>query len=193
MSEHIKKIIRETVPVNDLQLQEILSHFTFQKFKKNELILREGSVCRDLYFIDQGMIRTFIVHEGSEVTTWVALPGTIETSAKSFLRQIPSDFSLQAIQDCEVLVLNRDNYYKLLETNKAFNILAGKMLEGFYLRVEDKFYSYLFLSAAERLEKMQQQFPDHFRLVPLKYLASILRVKPETLSRLRKRRSRRGN
>src|SRR5687768_5126531 len=118
MSEHIKKIIRETVSVNDLQLQEILSHFTFQKFKKNELILREGSVCRELYFIDQGMIRTFIVHKGSEVTTWVALPGTIETSAKSFLRQIPSDFSLQAIQDCEVLALTRDNYYKLLETNK---------------------------------------------------------------------------
>jgi CRP-like cAMP-binding protein len=193
MYERLKNLIRKNVPVNDEGLSEILRHFYSRKFAKNELIVREGGVCQHLVFIDEGMIRTFVVREGTEVTTWVALPGTIETCSNSFFRQVPSDFSLQAITDCDVLMLSRADYYSLLDKSSTFNSFARVMMESFYLRMEDKFYSYLFLSASERLEKMQHHFPEHFRLVPLKHLASILRIKPETLSRLRKRRSQRVN
>jgi CRP-like cAMP-binding protein len=180
-----KKVINENSLVSEDALTEIITRFSLKKFNKKTLIVKEGSVCRQFFFINKGMIRTFVNHKGNEVTTWVALPGTIETSAQSFLKEIPSEINLEAITDCEVLFMNRADYYFLIENNRSFNAFALQMLENFYLRVEDKFYSYLFLSAEERLKKMQTQFPDHFDQVPLKYLASILRIKPETLSRLR--------
>jgi CRP/FNR family transcriptional regulator, anaerobic regulatory protein len=182
----IKNITRNET-VNESQLTEILERFSLRKIKKKTMLIREGTICNEFYFINQGMIRTFIYDDGNEVTTWVALPGTIETSAQSFIRQTPSLVNLQAVNDCELLVMNRQDYYHLLNNNKTFNSFAIQMLENFYLRVEDKFYSYLFLSAADRFRKMKAQFPQHFKEVPLKYLASILRVKPETLSRLRKK------
>jgi CRP-like cAMP-binding protein len=166
---------------------EITERFQVQKFTKKSLILKEGSICRNIYFINKGMIRTFVNHDGNEVTTWIALPGTIETAAQSFLRSVPSTSNLQAIADCEVLVMNREDYYTLIHQHEAFNLFAHRMMENFYLRIEDRFHSYLFLSAEERFRKMKDQYPEHFANVPLKYLASILRIKPETLSRLRRK------
>jgi CRP/FNR family transcriptional regulator, anaerobic regulatory protein len=182
-----KKTFSSIVDARDSDLNMILTKFSIEKVKKKELLVREGQVCRQLYFINNGMIRTSVNHDGADITTWVALPGTIETSAASFLHQLPSRFSLETITDCELLVIKMDDYCHLLKENSCFNIFAMKMLENFYLRMEDKFYSYLFLTAEERYLKMQSQFPEHFKMVPLKYLASILRIQPETLSRLRRK------
>jgi CRP-like cAMP-binding protein len=178
--------IKATTNVDDLLLQDILLRFKKRKIEKKTFVVQEGRYCKDIFFINAGMVRTFIRHQEKEITTWVALPGTIETSALSFLKESPSEISLQAITECDLLVMNRKDYYHLLKTNAVFNDFAFRLMEDFYLRMENKFYSYLFLSAEERFIRMQRQFPEHFKHVPLKYLASILRIKPETLSRLRK-------
>jgi CRP-like cAMP-binding protein len=182
-----KRAIEQKGHIKDKDLAEITSRFQLKKFEKKTLIIKEGTICKHFFFINSGMIRTFVNHDGTEVTTWVALPGTIETAAQSFVTETPAKINLEAVTDCEVLSMTRDQYYFLLKHNQPFNTFALHMLENFYLRVEDKFYSYLFLSAEERFKKMQEQFPEHFDQVPLKYLASILRIKPETLSRLRKK------
>jgi len=182
-----KTIFGQQFPGKEADFSLITEQFQFKKVSRKTMILKEGSVCKEFFFINSGMIRTFINHDGEDVTTWVALPGTIETSAQSFLKQTPSSLNLQAITDCELLVMSRESYYHLLQTNPVFNRLAIQMIENFYLRIEDRFHSYLFLSAEERFRKMKTQYPFHFDKVPLKYLASILRIKPETLSRLRKK------
>jgi CRP-like cAMP-binding protein len=187
MYELFTSKLRTSGEVDDEALRDILEKFKIKKIKKKTLIVREGSLCKNLFFINTGMVRTYVQHQEKEITTWVALPGTIETSAQSFLKQIPSEVSLQAITDCELLSMSRDHYYDLLKVNPTFNEFAFSLLEDFYLRMENKFYSYLFLSAEDRFIQMQRQFPEHFNHVPLKYLASILRIKPETLSRLRKK------
>lgn len=153
------------------------------------MIVHESEICSQLYFIESGMIRTFLDRDGEQITTWVALQGTIETSAKSFIREIPSEISLEALTECHLLVIDRQHYYALLRDNKAFNSFAIKLMENFYLRIEDKFYSSLSLSAEERFIKFMREYPEHAKKVPLKYLASILRMTPETLSRLRKKKT----
>jgi CRP/FNR family transcriptional regulator, anaerobic regulatory protein len=192
MHELLLSLVNRMVVVSKKDVKEIVSRFHYKKIKKRSVLVEEGSICKSIFFINSGMIRTCINHDGDEVTTWVALPGTIETSSQSFLKREPSRVYLQAIADSEVLILTRNDYYSLLQSNPAFREFALRMMEQFYLRAEDKFYSYLFLSAEERFLKMSAEFPEHFRQVPLKYLASILRIKPETLSRLRKKQSRKS-
>jgi CRP-like cAMP-binding protein len=179
--------IKNLMPVAENDLHAILERFKFKTLAKNTIMVEQGKICKEIFFINKGMVRTFVNHDGTEITNWVALPGTIETSAQSFIRKIPSPFNLQAVTDTEVLMIKRDYYYDLLGRDRLFNEVVLKMMEEFYLRMEDKFYSYLFLSAEARLVKMQKQFPEHFKVVPLKYLASILRIQPATLSRLRKK------
>jgi CRP-like cAMP-binding protein len=178
---------KKLAPASEKDILDIVARFRPKTFLKNATLVEQGKLCTEIFFINSGMIRTFVNYDGTEVTNWVALPGTIETSAQSFIKKIPSPFHLQALTDTDVLAIKRDDYYSLLRENHLFNDLVLKMMEDFYLRMEDKFYSYLFLSAEARLRKMQQQFPEHFKVVPLKYLASILRIQPATLSRLRKK------
>jgi CRP-like cAMP-binding protein len=164
---------------------EIVRYFTPKKFPRHHVLAREGEVCGQLFFIQSGMIRTYLHGDGEQITTWVALPGTIETPARSFLRHEPSVITLETLTDCELMMLERDAYYALLSSHAGFNTFAMRLLEDFYLRMEDKFYSSLSLTAEERFLKFLRQFPEHAQKVPLKYLASILRMTPETLSRLR--------
>jgi CRP-like cAMP-binding protein len=182
-----KEVFERHVPFDKKDFDSITERFELKTVARKKLLVKEGTVCKHFFFINKGMIRSFVDHDGDDVTTWVALPGTIETAAQSFVKKKPSAINLEALADCELLSMKREDYYFLLTHNKSFNAFAIGLLENFYLRVEDKFYSYLFLSAEERFKKMQAQFPDHFDQVPLKYLASILRIKPETLSRLRSR------
>jgi CRP/FNR family transcriptional regulator, anaerobic regulatory protein len=182
-----ENMVIELSPDERSAFQKVIEGFETKSVGKKTLLVCEGTVCKHLYLIKTGMIRTFVNHDGDEVTTWVALAGTIETSAQSFLSQTASKVNVETLSDCELTLIDRSQYDQLLKSNTAFNEFAIRMLERFYLRMEDKFYSYLFLSAEERYKKMSSQFPGHFEQVPLKYLASILRIKPETLSRLRKK------
>lgn len=122
-----------------------------------------------------------------EVTTWVAIPGLFDTSAHSFLKQVPSVTNIQAIADSDLLVISYELYQHLVSEVPEGKALVLKIMQQYYLQLEEMFYSCLSLSALERYQKMLQQYPEHFRQVPLKYLASMLRVRQATLSRIRRK------
>ncbi len=159
----------------------------FRSIKKREFLIKEGEICRDLYFINKGMVRTYLIQDGIEVTTWVALAGNFDTSAHSFLKGIPSLTNLQAITDCELIFISKNAYKRVLSTLPEGKDLALNILEDYYINLENMFYSCLSLPAIERYNKLGELFPEHFRCVPQKYLASMIRVKEATLSRLRKK------
>jgi CRP-like cAMP-binding protein len=187
------KTLKTVSKLSDESFDTLSDIVGFRSLKKKEFLIREGEVCRDLYFINKGMIRTYLIHEGIEVTTWVALAGNFDTSAHSFLKSTPSLTNLQAITDCELIVISKDAYDKALATLPEGRGMAMSILQDYYINLENMFYSCLSLPATERYTKLGELFPEHFRCVPQKYLASMIRVKEATLSRLRKRLSRPGH
>jgi CRP-like cAMP-binding protein len=181
------KTLKRLSKLSDESFDKLTQTLEFRTVKKKEFLVREGEICRDLYFINKGMIRTYLINEGIEVTTWVALAGNFDTSAHSFLKGIPSLANLQAITDCDLIFISKSAYDQVLATLPEAKDLTLSILQEYYINLENMFYSCLALPATERYNKLGELFPEHFKYVPQKYLASMIRVREATLSRLRKK------
>lgn len=182
-----RKTINRLSHLSNDSFDKLHSILEFRSLKKREFLIREGEICRDLYFINKGMVRTYLIEEGVEVTTWVALAGNFDTSAHSFLKGIPSLTNLQAITDCELIFISKRAYEQVLSSLPEGKDLALNILQDYYINLENMFYSCLSLPAAERYSKLGELFPEHLKCVPQKYLASMIRVKEATMSRLRRK------
>lgn len=182
-----RKTLKQVSRLSDESFDILSQTLEIRTIKKKEFLIREGEICRDLYFINKGMIRTYLINEGIEVTTWVALAGNFDTSAHSFLKGIPSVANLQAITDCDLIFISKSVYDQALSTMPEVKDLTLLVLQDYYINLENMFYSCLALPATERYNRLGELFPEHFKCVPQKYLASMIRVREATLSRLRKR------
>jgi CRP-like cAMP-binding protein len=168
-------------------LQKLLSFFVIIKVRRKQFVVKAGETCGNLYFINKGMLRTFLIRNEEEITTWVEIPGSFETATSSFMTRQPSYVNLQAVKDSELFAISRESYDYMVKNVPELTVLIVRFLEEYYTLLETLFYSSISLTAEERYTQMHQIFPDHFKTVPLKYMASMMRVDPATLSRIRKR------
>ena len=100
-------------------------------FKKNEIILREGNVCKNIFFIEQGLVRSFYTKEIKEVTSWFMKEGDIIISVESFFTQTPSYENIQAIENCITQYINFEQLQHIYCKFAEFN-LVGRVLTERY-------------------------------------------------------------
>ena len=172
---------------SEQQMTQITAFFTVVHLKKNDFFLEEGQVCKKIGFLNTGLIRHYYATDHNEVTRWMSLPNDFTTSLRSFILQIPSIENLQAVTDCELIVLNRKAFDFLIEKNEAFKTFYIKALEYNYITVEDRVFSLIEKSAEERFEWMAKTQIRFIQQVPVMYTASMLGITPRHLSRLRKK------
>jgi CRP-like cAMP-binding protein len=163
---------------------------------KNDYIVRQGVVCDDFVFNRKGLFRVCHEHDGIEDTFLFGTSGDIFTSMHSFYAGKPSVFSLLAVEDSEVWLVSYSQIRNLLSQHEdAVRWLMSELLEQMYA-LETRYVAFNSKSAEERLENFlkirfemlrKPSVKDIFSIVPLKYIASYLRITPETLSRLRRK------
>jgi len=144
-------------------------------------------VCKKIGFLNTGLIRHYYATNHNEVTRWMSLPNDFTTSLRSFILQIPSIENLQAVTDCELIVLDRKAFDYLIKKNEAFKTFYLKALEYNYITIEDRVFSLIEKSAEERFEWMVKTQIRFIQQVPVMYTASMLGITPRHLSRLRKK------
>ena len=169
------------------ELQDILSYFTKEDVKKNQLLVKKGQVCRRLYFVHKGMGRSYYLKEdGKEVTQWFFGDGVFMSSADSFFNQSTSYYYLETLEDSVLYSVSYDDLNYLLvkyHTMERFTrLLAITMLT----KVAQKLNAIQFQTARERYDYMIAEFPNIAHRVPLGHIASYLGMTQETLSRIRK-------
>lgn len=101
--------------VADDDWAKISSSLEYKIFQQNRIILKEGNICQNLYFLENGSIRFFTPSEFGNNTIQIIAPPSLFTSAKSFSHQMPSEFGIQALEESYVWVLDRKNANELLE------------------------------------------------------------------------------
>lgn len=92
MSIELKRFFNEYVHLSDAETEEIIAKFHFQKVKKNEFVLKQGMVCKDLVFVQSGCLRLFYIHDEIEVSVWFALKHSSAIEMYSFISGQPSDY-----------------------------------------------------------------------------------------------------
>ena len=162
-------------------------HFEKQVLPKSEYLLREGSVCRHLYFLQQGVLRGYYVLNGKEITHWFAFENSFVTSFHSYITAQPAVENIQLLEGCVLLAITKEKLEKLFNQFPEIERAVRIAYEKYYIRLEERFVNAHFSSAAERYETLLQQYPGITNRVPLGHIAAYLGISQETLSRIRAR------
>lgn len=183
----LQHYIQSYFDVKQEDLSAIASRFQYKTINKGDYLLKQGRQCNQLSFIQVGMIRIYTEIEGKEVTQWISTKGYFVTDLASFTFNTPARWNLQALTDCELYTIERHEYESLGNAIPEWHRLEKLFIAKCFIILEERVNSHLFMTAEERYNKLFQLQPDLFNQVPLQYLASMLGMTPETLSRLRKK------
>lgn len=181
----LRSYINGIVNFNQEELDAIMKHFRPVHLPAGEFFVDEGLVCKHIGFITKGYVRCYYDINETEVTTMVLGKHNIVTSHTSFTLQRPSMMTVEALTDVDLLVMNYDSMEYLYQKYPKWERLGRLITEQVYGYMEKRVVDYLSLSAEDRYRKMFDEDPKLIKNVPLRYIASMLGITPETLSRIR--------
>lgn len=167
--------------INVLQLWE--SSLTLQR---GEFLKVKGTVDTRLYFVESGCLRVFLMPEEEELTIRFAYQNNLFVALDSFINEAPSDLYIQAIKKTKLRVMSKSAFARLLNSEADAAHWWRDILEVLVFQQFERETDLLISSPAERYRRVLARSPQLFQEVPHKYIASYLRMTPETLSRLKK-------
>jgi CRP-like cAMP-binding protein len=155
-----------------------------ESYIKNEYLLREGQVCNKVWFILAGSVRKFYHHEGKEITTWIHFENEMFTCLSSYFQQQPSEENLQACENTKLLSISYANSLKL---NKypQMSSFSKLHIEQQFSVIDNVSRKFSQMSAADKYNALSEMAPALIKRAKLGYIASIMGVSQETLSRIR--------
>jgi len=185
--EGLNDDIRSKVKISNEELEIVNSKFHYESFRKNEIIRPKYVHDFKVYFIVTGCVRSFLINsEGMEQTVDLAFENFWIGDIDSFLIKKPSSLTLVALENTEMISINRADLKVLYETvscmEKYFRILYSYA----YMSFRKRFYQFVSWSATQKYAFILENKPYILQRVPLQYIASYIGIAPESLSRIRK-------
>lgn len=139
-----------------------------------------------MYFVKNGSLRIFIEDENEQHTIRFGYKNSLITALDSFFTNTPTSFYIQAIKKCELKMMSKVKYEEIINSKPEFQIIWKNLLESFVCQQIEREIDLITYSPQKRFERVLQRSPQVFQHIPLKYIASYLRMTPETLSRILK-------
>jgi len=163
----------------------LLNIARIKEYRRKDYLLREGQVCKRLYFIQTGLLRTFYNNTGKDINLHFATEGQFSTDIKSLRRQIPSELWIQAYEPTTVLEFDSGTLLSLYTRSEEIRDIGHKLMAQ--LQQEQLEHADLInlLSPNDRYLYLQRRRPDLIRRISLTHLSSYIGISRETLSRLR--------
>ena len=187
MFDNIKNNFSHFVQLSDADFETVKSFMQVEKLKQKEFLFQEGDVCKYVYYINYGCVRYFYNADGYEKTGQFFFENAWYSDYASFLSGKPTSMSLQALEATEVIQIGKADIEKLYAQLPKFERFGRLMAEIAVLGLMRKNENLTLLSSEERYLKLIKERPKVIERVSLKYIASYLDIKPESLSRIRKK------
>lgn len=172
------------------QLEQLLNtHHLWEEEKtypRNSYLITRGTINSQVFFITAGSCRVFIHDEDEEKTIRFGYQGSFIVALDSYITNKPTMFHMQAIKQCRVKTVSKPALEKLLQQDLSNTLLWQQILEALVYQQLEREVDILITSPLERYNRVFTRSPQLFQEIPHKYIASYLRMTPETLSRLKK-------
>lgn len=182
-----RQLLYDYLPLTDEQWEVFRQGFKVRKYQKGDFILSEGETERFLSIVLSGCTRHYVMVRGEEKSFDFSFQHEFNCSYSSFIQQEPSCFFVQALEDCVLASIHYDFLQQLYQHHPESNKFGRTAVEQYYIWREQREISLMTDSAQERYLRLMEKYPVYLEQVPLKYLASYLNIKPESLSRIRKK------
>lgn len=165
----------------------ILRLFHHKELTRNDFFLREGKVCRHLAFILKGIFRYYINQEGEEQIYSFGTEQGFLCDYESFVPQIIAQQNIQALEDAELLIISHEDlqeFYRLIPGAERFGRIA---IEEVFIQLLGELKSFYTDDEETRYSKLLKDYPALLQRIPQYYIASYIGIKPQSLSRIRRR------
>jgi CRP-like cAMP-binding protein len=186
MKNELAKYLSKNTSLSEELINIVVENMAIKEFKKGTILLREGDRAGECYLILKGCIRSYAIKNGEEKTIEFYTEEQ-SVSPPNFGKQTPSDTCLECVEDTIASVSSpeheTDMFGKYPELESTCRVMTEEMIANY----QSAFIDYKITSAEERYLKLLKERPDLIQRVPQYQLASYLGIKPESLSRIRKR------
>lgn len=189
----MKKLLNtllEISPLSDETVTHLASILRPVSVSKKDFLSEPGKTSPKLYLIEEGTIREyFIDQKGNDISTWFGFENDIAVILSSFLSNEPSYTGLQALENCTLYSLTRDELFKMYEQFPDMERLSRLITEHYFITTERHHYGFRHLNASERYKELIENQPKILHRISLSHIASYLGISLETLSRIRAKNS----
>ncbi|BDD03442.1 Crp/Fnr family transcriptional regulator [Aureibacter tunicatorum] len=156
------------------------------ELKRSDYISYPGKIDKNLYYVLDGSLRVFFERGEEEFTLRLGYRGSFITALDSFITSNPSELYIQALRKLQVRHVEKERLMNHLYSDQRKQELWMQMQQMLIFQQFEREKDLLIDSPRERFKKVLERSPEVFQQVPHKYIASYLRMTPETLSRLQK-------
>lgn len=185
--QEMLRYISKFIPLGEAEIKGIIDSLHIKSFKKGDILLREGQVSSLCYFILKGCVRQYYLLDGEEKTTHFYTEGQPVTPYEGTFQRKPSRYYLACVEDTILTEGTSEDEQKLYAQFPHLEAVSRKAVEEELGKSQEKLASYILNSPEERYLHLMETRPDLLNRVPHYQLASYLGIKPESLSRIRKR------
>ncbi len=186
MYELLHHKINEIISITEEEFSFCKTLFLPKKLRKRQYLLQEGDVCKYTAFVEKGILRTYSVDDkGNEHILQFSTEGWWLSDLYSFLTNESSLFNIEALEDCELLLITKTSWDLLLEKIPAFERYFRILIQNNLIVTQRRLMGTLSETAEQKYIKLIHIYPDCLQRVPQHMIASYLGITRETLSRVR--------
>lgn len=188
MFEVLFSKVEEKIKLSDVEKDICKSLFSPKKLRKRQYILQQDDICKNLIFVEKGILRSYSVDsKGNEHILQFAPEGWWISDVYSFLTGEAAVYNIEAIEDSELLLISRSSLDELYERVPKFERYFRLLSQSNMVATHRRLTASLSDSADEKYLRLLSAYPNIVARVPQHMIASYLGITPETLSRVRKR------
>lgn len=187
MEEKLLKYFLKIQSISDNEIKAINETMVIKHFKKGTILLKEGQISTDAYFVLDGIIRQYCIVDGEEKTTDFFVDEEWVVSLNTFNLNSPSKHYLECCTDCSVLLGDSEKGEDLYKKYPNLETLARKLMTTVFLEQQTKLEAFTINTPIVRYQNLMASRPDLLQRIPQYQIASYIGVTPESLSRIRKR------
>jgi len=184
------RYFQNIVALTEPEAQAIADSMEIRKYRKGAVLLKEGQISRECYFVLKGCVRSFILQEGSEKIDNFFIEEDWIIALDSFLYQKPSLHYLVCCEDTELVVGTTRKEQTGYDEQPGFESIARKIMEQSFTQMQTDMRTHYTETPETRYKKLLKERPSLIQRVPQYQIASYIGVQPETLSRMRARMAR---
>jgi CRP-like cAMP-binding protein len=185
MKELLIERLAKLHPIDEVLKEKVAAVTRITDYKAGSFVLREGQVCASANMVAAGLVRSYYLNEGKEITSRFMDEGFIATSWISFYTQKPGNEYIQAVEDTTILSVDYTDIQRLYMEYPDFNTIGRKQVEHSFFLAEQRTQMLRKHTAEEKYQFFLDNHLSLLQRVPLRQIASYLGMNEETLSRVR--------
>lgn len=179
--------IQNLITLSPAEKDTVTALFKVKTYKKCDFFLPDGKICKQVGFITKGLMRYYINHDGEERTYAFSQENQYVCNYESFLPQSPSSKIIQALEDSDVLVISHSDLQALYANVREGERFGRIAIEAVFLKMLEDINSFYTETPEIRYERFLKTHADLQQRISQYHIASFIGVKPQSLSRIRKR------